>query len=187
MSTPRAGKFQDHYEVLGVEPKADSETIHRAYQALALKYHANNKQTADKAKFDSVTQACEVLSDPVTRRVFDSVRGGPEQPSAPEFSGARFFDSVRREEGRRHAILCVLYDRRQQNSFVPSLSMRHLEGMLKVSSEELNFTIWYLKQRGYVISDDRSSLQITVEGMKFLEDHLPSFEDIAPFLKGEAE
>lgn len=187
MSTPLAGKFQDHYDVLGVKPDADSEIIHRAYQALALKYHANNKETASKDRYDAVTQAYEVLTDPVTRRVFDSVRGGGEQKAAPTFNGARFFDCIRREESRRRAVLCVLYDRRRENPFTPSLSMRLLEGLLKVTSEELNFTIWFLKQRSFVISDDRSALQITVEGMKFLEDNLPAPEDIAPFLKGDGQ
>ena len=57
MSAPLAGKFQDHYEVLGLESNAETETIQRVYGDLAKKYHANNPETADKEKFDAVNQA----------------------------------------------------------------------------------------------------------------------------------
>lgn len=183
MSTPLAGKFQDHYLVLGIEPKSDSDTIHRAYSTLAAKFHPDNKSTGDKEKFAAVTLAYEVLADPEARRAFDTVRGGPAKESAPEFSGTKFFDRIRSETSRRNAVLCVLYDWRQQKPFTPSLALRQLEGLLGVTSEELDFTLWYLKQRGMVRSDDKSSLLITVEGMDYLEHNIPSLESIQPFLK----
>ena len=43
-----------------------------------------------------------------------------------------------------------------------------------------------MKQRGYVINDDKSNLQITVEGMDFLEANRPSPEYVMPFIKPSA-
>jgi len=186
MSTPLAGKFQDHYEVLGIEPKADSETLHKAYSALATKYHANNKDTSNRDKFAAATLAYEVLSDPAARKLFDGLRGGGEQNTEVRFSGTRFFESVSRESARRFTVLCLLYDRRQQNPFRPSLSLRQLVDLLDITEEEMNFTIWYLKKRNYLLSDDKSSLQITVEGMDYLEKNLPPVEIIQPFLRQQA-
>ena len=183
MSTSSDGKFQDHYSVLGVEPKSDSVVIHRAYSALAAKFHPNNELTRDKAKFAAVTLAYEVLSDPEARRVFDTIRRSPGHESAPQFSGTKFFDAIGSEAARRMAILCVLYDRRQRKPFTPSLAVRQLEVMMTVSQEEMNFTLWYLKQRGLVKADDTSSLLITVEGMDYLEQNLPSIDAVLPFLK----
>jgi DnaJ-class molecular chaperone len=183
MSTSVAGKFQDHYSVLGVEPKSDAEVIYRAYSALAARFRPDSRQTGDKARFAAVTLAYEVLSDPEARRVFDTIRRGPEQESAPQFSGTKFFDAIGNEAGRRMAILCVLYDRRQRKPSTPSLAVRQLEVMLTVSPEQMNFTLWYLKQRGLAKSDDTSSLLITVEGMDYLENNLPSIDTILPFLK----
>ena len=183
MSTSVAGKFQDHYSVLGVEPKSDAEVIHRAYSTLVARFRPDNNQTGDKAKFAAVTLAYEVLSDPQARRVFDAIRRGPEQESAPQFSGTKFFEAIGSEAGRRMAILCVLYDRRQRKPFTPSLAVRQLEVMLAMSPEEMNFTLWYLKQRGLVKADDTSSLLITVEGMVHLENNLPSIDTVLPFLK----
>jgi hypothetical protein len=59
--------------------------------------------------------------------------------------------------------------------------------MLTATEEELNFALWYLKQRSYVVSDDKSSLQITVEGMDFLEGGHPSPEVVMPFVKAAAQ
>jgi hypothetical protein len=47
MSSPLAGKFQDHYLILNVEPKSDSEAIQAAYTKLAQKFHPNNLETGD--------------------------------------------------------------------------------------------------------------------------------------------
>ncbi len=183
MSTPLAGKFQDHYAVLGITPKADSDAIHRAYSSLATKYHPNNKLSGDKEKFAAVTHAYEVLADPMARQAYDSLRRGPEEEAAPQFSGAAFFDAIAHEARRRSTVLSVLYDRRRQKPQSPSLSMRQLENLLRMNSEELTFTVWYLKQRSLVRADDKSSLQITFEGMDYLEKHMPSLSDVSPFLK----
>jgi len=186
MSAPLAGKFQDHYAVLGIEPKSNSETIQRAYAKLAQKYYPNNSATADPEMFAAVNMAYETLSDPELRSVFDKLKGVGQEESGPKFSGIEFFDSLGREAVRRAAILCVLYDRRLTKPSTPSLSMRHLEVIVEATAEELSSALWYLKQRGLAASDDKSSLQITVAGMDFLESKRPLPEDVMPFIKGSA-
>jgi len=186
MSAPLAGKFQDHYAVLAIDPKADSDTIQRAYAKLAQKYHANNSETGNAEMFEAVNLAYEVLCDPELRGIFDKVKGVGQDTSGPKFSGVSFFDALGREALRRSAILCVLYDRRLTKPSAPSLSMRHLEIMVDASAEELASALWYLKQRGLAASDDKSSLQITVDGMDFLESKQPSPQTVMPFLKEAA-
>src|SRR4051812_35907831 len=169
MSSPSAGKFQDHYEVLAIDPKAGPEAIGLAYSKLAQKYHPSNLSTGDKEKFEAVNLAFEVLSDLQLRKDFDKLKGVGDEDAPPTFSGAGFFDILGRDNGLRAALLSVLYERRRLKPFTPSLSMRHLEGILEGTEVELNFTLWYLKQGGMVQSDDKSSLQITMEGINFLE------------------
>jgi len=183
MSAPLAGKFQDHYALLGVDPKADSETIQQAYMKLAQRYHPKSP-TGDPEKFEAINLAYEVLSDTSLRASFDQVKGVTREESAPKFSGLEFFEALGREAALRVALLCVLHDRRRTNPSRPSLSMRHLEGIMDVSSDGLVAAIWYLKQRGLTVADDKSSLQITVDGMDFLESKKPSPEDVLPFIKG---
>jgi DnaJ domain len=186
MSAPLAGKFQDHYEVLGIEPQSDSDAIQRAYARLAQRFHPNNAETGDKEKFDSVNQAYEVLSDAQLRKDFDGVKGVSSEATGPKFSGMEFFDALARGTGLRSALLALLYDRRRMNPFKPSVTMRHTENMLNATAEELTFALWYLKQRSLVTSDDKSALQITVDGMDLLENNQPSPDTVMQFIKPSA-
>jgi curved DNA-binding protein len=186
MSAPLAGKFQDHYATLGIDPKSDSETIQRAYAKLAQKYYPNNPATGNPEMFEALNVAYEVLSDPEQRSIFDKVKGVGQQEGSPKFSGVQFFDALGREAVLRAAILCVLYDRRLAKPTSPSLSMRHLELMVEATAEQLSSALWYLKLRGLAASDDKSSLQITVDGMDFLESKRPLPEDVMPFIKAAA-
>jgi curved DNA-binding protein CbpA len=184
MSSPLASKFQDHYAVLGVDPKATSETIQQAYAKLAQKYYPNNAATGNPEMFEAINMAYETLSDPQLRATFDKIKGVGQDEGSPKFSGLAFFDGLEHEAMLRSAILCVLYDRRCTKPTAPSLSMRHLEAMIEATEAELSTAVWYLKQRGLAAADDKSSLQITVDGIDWLETRKPRPEDVMPFIKG---
>jgi hypothetical protein len=184
MSAPLT-KFQDHYAILDVDPKSDSDTIQKAYAKLAQRYHPK-ADTGDPEKFEAVNLAYEVLADPELRSGFDKLKGVNQDQGAPRFTGLGFFDALGRESALRIALLCVLYDRRQTKPLTPSLSVRHLESILDTTPEELSSVLWYLKQRNMVKSDDKSSLHITVDGMDFLENKRPSPEDVMRFIKPDA-
>jgi curved DNA-binding protein CbpA len=186
MSAPVAGKFQDHYAILGVDPKANSETIQAAYAKLAERYRLDNPVTGNPEKFDSVNLAFEILCDASLRAEFDKIKGIDQDDGKPQFSGLEFFNALGRQTGLRAALLSVLYERRQKKPYRPAMSMRHLDGMLAATIDEMSFALWYLKQRGLVQSDDKSNLQITVQGMDFLEDKRPDAELVLPFIKPSA-
>jgi hypothetical protein len=183
MSSSAATKFQDHYLVLDIDPSADADVIQKAFQEQKAKYDPANTATADAEKYEAVHVAYEVLSEPSLRRAFDRLKGVNQNESDPKFSGPGFFDALGHDNALRVAILCVLYDRRRTRPYTPTLSMRALENILAASNEEVLVALWYLKQRHMVINDDKSSLQITVDGMDFLEKHQPSADVIMPFLK----
>jgi curved DNA-binding protein CbpA len=183
MSAPLAGKFQDHYAILGIEPNSEPETIQRAYANLAQKYHPKNSSTGDQEMFDAINAAYETVSNPELRAIFNKLKGVGQEIGVPKFSGVEFFDALGREGGRRTAILCVLYDRRLSHPSAPGLSMRHLEVIVDATATELSSATWYLKQRGLVASDDKSSMHITVDGMDFLENRHPSAEEVMPYIK----
>ncbi len=186
MSAPLAGKFQDHYTILGVDPKATLEAIQTAYARLERKYNVNTPESGDQDKLDSVKLAFEVLSDPVLRLEFDKIKGIDQDDANLMFAGLEFFDALGRQAGLRAAMLCILYDRRRKKPSKPSLSIRHIEGMIHATNDELNFSLFYLKQKGLVVGDDKSNLQITVDGMDFLEHDQPAPDKVFPFIKPSA-
>lgn len=163
-------EFQDHYAILGVKHGATSEEIATAYQKLARELHPNTPRTGDRAMFAKVNAAYEVLSDPAARQEFDKLfsKDAVQRPAA-EFSGDAFFEAIRQEGTRRMALLCVLYDHRRRHPARPSLSYRELEQLLAMSTDEMTFTLWFLKQRNLASVDDKSSVQITADGMEYLE------------------
>jgi hypothetical protein len=186
MSAPPSGKFNDHYAILGIDPSADTNLIERAYAKMVEKYGADNIDFRDDEKLKVINAAYETLSNSELRKAFDSLKGLAGDHGRPMFLGVDFFEALGREIGLRTALLCILYDRRRTKPATPALSMRHVEAMLEAPLEALTFALWYVKQRGYVANDDKSNIQITVEGMDYLEGNRPKPEEVMPFIKPTA-
>ena len=62
---------RDYYEVLGVSKSASKDDIKSAYRKLAKKYHPDNKETGDEAKFKEVQEAYDILYDDQKRSAYD--------------------------------------------------------------------------------------------------------------------
>ena len=62
---------RDFYEVLGVTKSASKDEIKSAYRKLAKKYHPDNKETGDEAKFKEVQEAYDILYDDQKRSAYD--------------------------------------------------------------------------------------------------------------------
>ena len=62
---------RDYYEVLGVSKGASKDEIKSSYRKLAKKYHPDNKETGDEAKFKEVQEAYDILYDDQKRSAYD--------------------------------------------------------------------------------------------------------------------
>ena len=80
--------FKDYYDILGVQPDAETKDIKTAYRKLARKYHPDmNADAGAEDRFKEVAEAYEVLKDAGTRAEYDELRqyrnragGGFEPP-----------------------------------------------------------------------------------------------------------
>lgn len=62
---------KDYYQILGVDKKANSEEIKKAFRKLAHKYHPD-KSTGNEVKFKEISEAYAVLSNDKKRQEYDA-------------------------------------------------------------------------------------------------------------------
>ncbi|MEU7873318.1 DnaJ domain-containing protein [Dactylosporangium sp. NPDC049140] len=78
-----AADRRDFYEVLGIPRTATAEEIQRAYRTLARRNHPDvNKEPGSEDRFEDITEAYDVLSDPKSRRKYD--RFGAQWRQVPD-------------------------------------------------------------------------------------------------------
>lgn len=64
----------NYYDVLGVSKNADLNMIKTAYRNLAKKYHPDLNQNSEEStkKFQEISEAYNILSDPTSKKKYDS-------------------------------------------------------------------------------------------------------------------
>ena len=89
---------RDYYEVLGIERKASTEELKKAYRRLAVKYHPDKNPgdpTAEE-KFKEIGEAYEVLMDANKRAAYDQFGHAAFSPGSSAgrggFGGGGFHD-----------------------------------------------------------------------------------------------
>jgi curved DNA-binding protein len=164
------GVKQDHYEVLQISKNADADTIQRVFRLMARRFHPDNPHTGNESRFRQIHEAYLVLSDPEKRAAYDArhetlrqerwrfIQSGP--PSDNDFA---------LEQHVRSVVLEILYSRRRTEPEHTGMSYLELSQLLGRPREHMEFTVWYLIHKGLVQRGDQSSLNITVDGVDFLE------------------
>jgi curved DNA-binding protein CbpA len=179
-------KQPDHYEFLQISPNAEPETIHRVYKFLAGRFHPDVPETGDAEKFTLLKHAYDVLSNPAMRAKYDDIRNRIAPEPLPIVDSVDFLDNVEGELNRRLAVLAVLYKRCRTNAQKPEVSLGEVEGLMKFPRDYLEFTIWYLMKKGYIVRADNSSLTLTVLGVDFVETQRSTLPNLSKLLSSGA-
>jgi curved DNA-binding protein CbpA len=158
-------KFIDCYEILEVSPNANSGTIDRTFRYLAQRYHPDNRDTGDRLRFEAVLNAYDSLRDLVKRAQYD----------IQHRNHAAFCSSLAEEVGDnksneceddiQNRLLSVLYVKRRQSISDPGIGNLPLERLLGCPAERLEFHLWYMKEKGWIVKTEDGLLAITAEGV----------------------
>jgi curved DNA-binding protein CbpA len=162
-------KILDYYEFLQISPNAEPGTIHRVYRFLAGRLHPDNPETGDAEKFFLLKQAYDVLSDRDRRAEYDATRKRAAPEAVPLSTTIDFMDDMEGELNRRLAVLALLYIQRRTNPYTPEVSLLDVERRMGFPRDYLEFTSWYLRNKGYITRADNSDFTLTAEGVDFVE------------------
>lgn len=162
--------YVDYYEVLQVSDSAETETINRVYRIFAQRYHPDNRETGNEARFREITEAYQVLSNAEKRAQYDAthqrqqkdrwrlIQAGPESENNFEL-----------EQIVRLTVLEALYTKRRLEPQNPGIFLLELEKMIGRPREHLEFTIWFLSQKKFINTDD-ARMSLTADGAEYLEE-----------------
>ncbi|MBI5282469.1 MAG: DnaJ domain-containing protein [Candidatus Solibacter usitatus] len=173
--SPNAAALQDDepvhdlYEVLQVNPRANADTIHRVYRMLAQRYHPDNRETGSEEVFKRITEAYNVLGDPARRAAYDIHHRDAQLSRWKIFGDGPESADAESEPKKRRAILQALYTRRLRDAAHPAMSIFEFEELLGVPREHLEFSLWFLKEKGHIRRSDSNRFEITVSGAESAE------------------
>lgn len=164
---------RDYYDILQISPKADAETIHRVFRIMAARFHPDNTETGDLGRFLSLKLAYETLSDPESRKQYDTLQQGRDSEPMPIFELKDFVTGVESEKNRRLGVMSLLYNQRRRDPEHPVVSLLDLEQRMALPREYLTFTIWYLRAKDFVTVADNSDFCLTARGADYVETNAP--------------
>ncbi len=183
-------KFVDYYEVLQLNPNADTETIERIFRHLAKKFHPDNTESADIDRFRQIIEAHQTLSNPETRAGYDARYQdywNRKWGLASEASNRSAFSD---DQITRERLLSLLYVQRRRDVKNPGMGEIEIARLLCCQPELVEFHMWYLKAKGWMERLDTGLMAITALGVDqveqsqnrigpnhLLEAHIPVNED----------
>ncbi len=167
-------EVEDHYDTLQLSRKADHETIQRVYRLLAQRFHPDNPDTGNAEVFRRLLEAYRVLSDPEQRAAYDVKYGNKAERRWNIFDPSSALPGRNSEKRKRNGILSVLYTRRVNEPSHPAMTLPEIEELLGCPREHLEFSLWFLKEKGFIARGDNGRFTITANGAEEAErDDLP--------------
>ena len=159
----------NHYKILGLEPKASSDEVTRAFRKMAMKHHPDrNKSSEASARFQEIYDAYEVLKDKSARAEYDSQNSESETCAVP-FDHTCRLDRDEAWSRAREGLLKsdpFLYDK------ATSINLRDIADDLREALDAMKSQVSGAKKRKQSLRDEISSMSRNLK------------EDMASIMKG---
>jgi curved DNA-binding protein CbpA len=159
------GHFSDYYEILQISPNANADTVERMFRYFARRYHPDNLETADRDRFDAVLEAHDVLRDAALRAKYDVRYKYQLESRVKLIEDACDGDLFSSDTETQKKMLSLFYARRRKNVRNPGIGEYELEQLLRRPIERLEFSLWYLKEKGWISVTENGTFAITAEGV----------------------
>jgi len=156
---------RDLYETLEISPNASQETIERMFRYFAQRYHPDREGTGNAERFRRIAEAYGTLKEPEKRAAYDSryKTNLDYQWSLVEEAGDD--DNFDKDSVIQERVLSVLYTKRKRDPREPGLGPIQLERLTGCPHEMLEFHLWYLMNKGWIIRIEDGSVAITADGV----------------------
>ena len=154
----------DLYEILEVSSTASQETIERMFRYLAQRYHPD-RDMGDADRFDQIAKAYGTLKEPESRAAYDSRHKTNLDYQWSLIEEAGDSDNFDQDSMIQERVLAVLYTKRKRDSHEPGLGLIQLARLTGVPHEVLDFHLWYLKDKGWIMRMENGSVAITADGV----------------------
>lgn len=185
---PGQPQQQTLYNTLQVDSSAHPTIIRYAYRFLAGLYHPDNAESGNAEMFRIVTDAFRTLSDTGRRQAYDAQVGikapspgggglGSMPPGAQSFHHIPKTGISYNEVELRLAVLQVLLTARKKRTQTGGASAKVLMDVLGVEMGEMEFVLWYLREKGLIIRNE-AAFQIAVAGVDYIVDSLAKTQAI---------
>ena len=160
-----AFSFIDYYEILEISPNANSDTIDRVFRHLAGRYHPDNQETGDLARFSEIVRAHDTLKNPAKRAQYDIQHKNHSDSRRKLAEEASDSIGIGRDVDIQSNLLSILYVKRRRDIHNSGIGEADLERLLGCPREHLEFNLWYLKEKGWIRRQEDGTIAITVEGV----------------------
>jgi hypothetical protein len=187
-------RFVDFYDMLMISPSADRHMVEWATRLMLARYDPQKSKNPDPQKYQLVRDAYRTLADPARRAEYDTELAKQKEPTGqaelsrePSEDGAE--DLVRPKSGaavaangsisqqtfaelkrRRHAVVSLLYKQMVTSPRDPGVGRTEIGRMSDLDVDELEFTLWFLREMGLVKATQAGSYTITVAGAQWIEE-----------------
>ncbi len=169
-----SNKLVDFYEVLELSPNASPQTLERVFRFLAKQFHPDVAADGNAQRFTQIVEAYEALRDPPRRAAYDQELIEQKRQAEELVRESKKAES---DTTFRIRLLTMFYAKRKRDMRNPGLGIATLEQAFQIPLDELEFHLWYFREKGWIDREESGLLSITADGVdrieqRFLQDRV---------------
>ena len=160
--------FVDYYDLMQISPNADEETIQQMFRHFAKKWHPDN-QKGDSEQFRLLVLAHKTLMNPESRAAYDLKYQRYWEVKWNLASDASDTKIIENDNEVREGLMSMYYVQRRNKVDDPGLGELEVARLMRVPIQLIEFHIWYLKEKGWIVRLENGQFAITAVGVDEVE------------------